>query len=361
MMFVREASAHDGRLLIDFLRATPLQAGTEFVLDRSPDFSALLRLRGSSRTFLAFARERLAGTVTALWHDAREGTGQVRVGEVVDLRVAEWAHGTPATARLLGAAREAFAAANVQWATCVIGDRNCAAMSLVRGAAGLPRLEPLSRYASVHYVVCRTLVPPPPRAGGRFTVRSASAIDAADLEALVEETSAHRRFAPLQPLRWPDTTGRHRAWIARDAGGAPAAALIVWDGFDLRRIRVVRYRGADRTLRIASVLASRCGLATALPPEGGALRLWASRWLPVRDGRRDAARALIRAALRDALAEHVHVVQMNLAADDPLLSALPRHPRSTYWSTLYGCELVCRSAEVLTAERGPYYLELALV
>src|SRR6185437_14123398 len=50
------------------------------------------------------------------------------------------------------------------------------------------------------------------------------------------------------------------------------------------------------TLRIASVLAARCGLATALPPEGGALRLWASRWLAVRDGRRDAARALIRAA-----------------------------------------------------------------
>src|SRR6185437_4977109 len=76
MISVREATPEDGRALIDFLRMTPLSAGTEFVLDRSPDFSALLRLRGTSRTFLAVSHERLAGTVTALWHDARDGRGR---------------------------------------------------------------------------------------------------------------------------------------------------------------------------------------------------------------------------------------------------------------------------------------------
>src|SRR6185437_8041075 len=116
MISVREATPEDGRALIDFLRMTPLSAGTEFVLDRSPDFSALLRLRGTSRTFLAVSHERLAGTVTALWHDARDGRGRVRVGEVVDLRVAEWARGSRAVARLLGAARDAFAEAGVDWA-----------------------------------------------------------------------------------------------------------------------------------------------------------------------------------------------------------------------------------------------------
>ena len=361
MISVREATPEDGRALIDFLRMTPLSAGTEFVLDRSPDFSALLRLRGTSRTFLAVSHERLAGTVTALWHDARDGRGRVRVGEVVDLRVAEWARGSRAVARLLGAARDAFAEAGVDWATCVIGDRNHAAASLVRGAAGFPRLEPLARFASVHFVVCRTLASPFSRRADRVMVRPARAADTVDLAALAEETSAPRRFAPLQPLRWPESSAGHRAWIARDIEELPVGALVVWDGFDVRRICIKHYHGGDRVLRIASVVGARYGLATALPAEGGALRIWASRWLGVRDGRMHVARALVKAALRDALLARVNVVQVNLAADDALGRALPCHPHSTYWSTLHGCELVHRQPSPPILAHGPYHLELALV
>lgn len=364
-MRIREATAGDGPALIDFFRATPLDAGVEFVLDRSPDFYALLRLRGTARTFLAVAGERLAGSVTALWHDARDGSGEVRVGEIVDLRVAEWAHGSRAVALLLGATRDAFAEAGAQWAVCVIGERNRAAVPLTSGRIGLPALEPLARYASVHFVVCRAPSASARPPAGRLTVWEAGAGDGADVERLVGEMAARRRFAPLEPFRWPEPTGTHRAWIARDGTGSPIGGLILWDGSAVRRIRVMRYRGLDRVLQLGTRLAQACGLANALPPPGDALRVWASRWLGVREGRLDAARALVRAALRAAVAKHIHVVQVNLPEDDPLLHALPPYPRSTYWSTLYGCPLEggarAQPATSSRAGHGPYHVDLALV
>ena len=133
---------------------------------------------------------------------------------------------------------------------------------------------------------------------------------------------------------------------------------------------LVRWQSAPDAARGALLaegtrLAQACGLANALPPPGDALRVWASRWLGVREGRLDAARALVRAALHAAVAKHIHVVQVNLPEDDPLLHALPPYPRSTYWSTLYGCPLEggarAQPATSSRAGHGPYHVDLALV
>ena len=53
-----------------------------------------------------------------------------------------------------------------------------------------------------------------------------------------------------------------------------------------------------------------------------------------------ADRALVRALVRTALAEAaragVHVLQVNVPERSHVLDLLPRGPRSTFWSTLYG-------------------------
>jgi hypothetical protein len=359
MITVREAIPADGLSLAEFFLRTPIEAGGEFVLDRSPDFSALLRMRGESRTFLALAGSQLAGTASALWHDAPEGQeGRLRIGEVVDLRVAEWARGGPATVRLLRAVRGALDAAGVDWAVCLIGDRNAAAVPLVRGAAGLPELRPLARYASVHFAACR--LPGTARPKG-ITVREATRDDGASLRALMEESLAARRFTSLPEVPWPDPAGMHRSWLALDPSGRPCGGLIVWDGSGVRRIRVTRYRGTDRLFRAVIGLAARFGLASALPPPGGVLRLWASRWLGVRGDRRDVVRALVHTALRGAAGEGVHILQINLAEGDPVLRSLPRALRSFYWSTLYGCALGAGRGPEDPAPEATYHADLALV
>ena len=354
MIRVREAGPGDGRALVDFLLRTPLRAGTEFVLDRSPDFTALLRLRGESRTFLAYAGSALAGTATALWHDVPNGRGSVRVGEVVDLRVAEWARGGPAAARVLRAVHDAFGAAGVDWAVSLIGDRNAAAAPLVHGKAGLPALRRLARYASVHFIACRL---PAPRWPSGIAIREAARGDAAAVRDLMEETFAERR-ASRPPLPWPDPAGMHRAWVALDTSGRPWGVLILWDGVGVRRIRVTRYRGVDHLFRAGVALAAGLGLAAPLPAPGDVLRLWASRWFGVRGDRRDVARALVQAALRCAAREGLHVVQINLREGDPLLGALPLAPRSCYWSTLYGCQL---GGSDDRAPEATYHADVALV
>lgn len=330
-MIVREATAADWPQVTDLFVATPVQAGTSFVLDRRPDFEALPRLRGESQTFVVSEGQWLAGTVTALWRRAMDGTKQITVGEIIDLRVAPWARGGRVTFHLLRAVHEAFVAARVEWILSLIGKHNLAARAVTVRKEGLPTLVPLEDFASIHFMAMRI----PSRRSGP-SVRAAGPSDADLLAEFWAEQNASERFAPPDTVAWPDPTGRHRAWLAFGPDGAPQGALIAWDGEALRRLRIVRYRTADLPLRAAMGVAAMLGRSAALPVPGEVLRLWATRLVVVRCGGARTLRALVDAALGSAVAEGRHVLQVNLHGHDPLLKQLPPYLRSTYWTTLYG-------------------------
>jgi len=356
MTVIREASATDGPALVAFFRDTSVRAGTEFVLDRGPDFAALLRLRGDARTFIALREERIVGAVTALWHEGLDGDQVRQVGELVDLRVAPELRGGPAAVRLLARAAAALEEVGADWVLCLIGDRNREAGRLVSGGAGLASLAPVSRYASVHYPVWRV---PRRRPPGGLSVRRAAAEDTPVLAELIRETATGRRFAPATLFPWPDPEGAHHAWIAEDGSGRPIGGLVVWDPMAVRRIRVRRYSPGDQILRGLMAFASLFGAARPLPSPGEPLRIWASRWLGARSSPAFVTRALVREAIRAAAAAGQHVLQLNLEARDPLLPALPVLPRSFYWSTLYGRPL--RDAGPMLPEAGICHTDVALV
>jgi hypothetical protein len=324
-LILREASAADWPEVAEFFLATPLQSGTSFVLDRRPDFSALPALRGRFRTFLVFQDRTLAGTVTALWHSARSGMLTMTVGEVMDLRVASWARGGRATLHLLRAAYDVFVAERVDWIVSLVGRQNDATLRLVGGRIGLPPLERLEDFASVHFVAARI-----PR------LVAARGADASLLNELCEAQAAAERLSPTESLAWPDPTGRHRAWLAFEPDGTPCGALVAWDGDALRRIRIVRYRASDLPLRIAVGIAASLRLTKPLPAPGEVFGVWATRLVIVRRGGSHTLRALLDAALSAAATAGQSALQVNLRARDPLLRGLPPYPRSTYWSTLYG-------------------------
>ena len=356
-MEIVEAAASDGVRLAEFLLDNPMGAGTDFVLDRSPDFNALLRLRGHFRTFCAYEGERLLGVATALWDDRRDGVATVRVGEFVDLRVASSARGGRAARRLLQEVLRVLDEVDVQWICAVIGDQNQAARRLVEGKAGLPRIAPLTRYVSVHMVALRV----PSRARGPMTIRPARESDADAIRDGV--TCIHRplRLRPESPIDWPDPTGRHRAWLAVRPDGSVMGGLVVWDGYDVRRVRVVRYTGADRVLRLFTQLLAPLHLAAPLPPPGGALRMWASRALWNDDGARAVTRALVAEALSAASASGVHVVQLNLPEASPLLGQLPLYPRSSFRSTLFGAPRVEEEGAADGSHSSGFFTDLAWV
>jgi hypothetical protein len=334
-LILREATAADWPEIADFFLATPLQSGTSFVLDRRPDFGALPALRGQFRTFMAFQRQRLVGTATALWHLARDGTDTTTVGEIIDLRVAPCARGGRAISHLLHAVYAVFVAERVDWIVCLIGKHNRAAISTVAGRVGLPRLEFLEDFASVHFIAGRI-----PRlfAANGVTVRAAEPSDASLLTELCAESYATQRFAPSESLEWPHPTGLYRAWLAFEPDGAPCGALVIWDGEPVRRLRIVRYSTSDLPLRIAVGVAARCGMANPLPAPNEVFGVWASSAVAVRQDDGRTLRALLDAALSAAVAAGQNVLQINLSAQDPLLHRLPPYLRSTYWSTLYGCQ-----------------------
>jgi hypothetical protein len=330
-VIVREANARDWPEVQDLFLATPVRSGAAFVLDRRPDFTALPRLRGNFQTFVASQDGRLAGIVTALWHRARDGAVQTTVGEVIDLRVAPWARGGRVAFKLLHAVREVFAANDVDWVTCLIGNQNDWASAITARCVGLPPLKPLEEFASVHFMALHIPVSP-----GSLFVREATAADAPVLAVFLAAQKSSERFVPEEEVAWPDPSGLHRAWIAFGPDGSPHGALVAWDGESARRLRVVRYRTADLPLRALMRVGSALGLSAPPPAPGEVLRLWATRLVAVRLGGAETLRALVGAALRSAVNEGRNVVQVNLCARDPLLQQLPPYPRSTYRTTLYG-------------------------
>jgi hypothetical protein len=333
-MRIREATLADNSDLTAFVANSPLSAGTHFVLDRSPDFFRLLQLRGNSRTFIAESKHHgIAGIVTALWHDVRdEKRDVVRLGEIVDLRVAPWARGGGTTARLLHAAKDALIEAVVSWVVFLIGDRNTDAKHLISGRAGLPKFEPLTRFASIHYIAWR----PPRRKHVGHAARAARPDEIDILNDLHDEMNITRRFVPQAAFDPADLSADQLSWIIPGANGKAAGGLVVWDGYEVRRVRIIRYQKRDTPLRICVSLASRLGLANRLPNRGEVLRIWASRFIGLREPNRGAIRSLVDLSLRAATDAGAHVVQLNLPETDPLLKLLPRYPRSIYWSTLYG-------------------------
>lgn len=349
-MMLREATAADWPEISAFFLATPLQSDTSFVLDRRPDFGALPALRGSFRTFLVFQDRRLAGTVTALWHPAASGARVVTVGEVIDLRVAPWARGGRAVFYLLHAAYEVFLAERVEWVFCLIGKHNRATSPLVARSTGLPPLEPLEDFASVNFVAGR--VPRLVAAKG-VTVRVAEESDGALVADAWRAEHATERFVPPDSFTWPDPAGRHRAWLAFGPDGTPCGALVTWDGSSVRRVRIVRYRAADRPIRAAIALAALLGITNPLPAPGEVLGLWASRAIAISRDDARTLRALLEAALSAAAAAAQSVLQLNLHGRDPLLRRLPPYPRSTYWSTLYGGP--CDGSPLPAAARAERY------
>lgn len=356
-MRIVEANDDDGPELADFVLDTPVGAGTDFVLDRSPDFTALLKLRGTSRTFCARQGDRLLGIATALWDERTDRDMTVRVGEFVDLRVTRIARGGPAARALLFAVLGAFDDVGIDWLTAVIGDGNRAATGLVRGKAGLPRLRSLTHYRSVHMVALRT----PRVMDGRIEVREATEADAAILQRAAGRVHRPLRLAPVTPFEWPDPTARHRAWIADHPSREPLGVLMIWDGFDVRRIRVARYHGTDRLLRRITLALEPLGLSAALPPPGGAVRMWGSRVFWNRTGAPAVTRALVNASLRAAAAAGVHVVQFNLMEEDPLLAQLPPYPRSSFGSTLFGAPRERGHAMDASAPASAFHADLAMI
>jgi hypothetical protein len=352
---IRAATPADGDALLAFFRDTAIAAGTSFAFDRVPDFFALLREQGESRTLMMHRGDRLVGMATVLWHPVQDGSQVARLAEVRDFRLASDARGGRAAYRLLAAVDDVLHEIAADWVVALISDANFAAFPMAEGRLGLSRLTPRTTYLSAHYM---TWSPPRPR-NPEWLVAEATPDDGDALLELLESNHAAARLAPLDRLPWPDPSGRTSAWLARDRHGRPIGCLMLWDGDALRRIRVMRYHWRDLPLRAISSVGGLLGGAVALPAPGGALRTWASRAFVATTGEPRLLRALLAEALRAGVRSGRHVVQLNLRSDDPIVSMLPRWPRSLHRSTIHAGPLTDRAGAGLTPTEH-FHADIAL-
>jgi ribosomal protein S18 acetylase RimI-like enzyme len=345
-VIVREASSADGPALVRLFLETPLVAGTSFVIDRAPDFFASIRPQTRAQTFVAEDTGRLVGVVTGTWRTVSDQGRQVKVGEIVDLRVAANARRSGVAHELLTRIKSVCEAAEVDWATCLIADRNAAVAGLVRGTGALPAFEPVDRWVSVHFIAWRV-----PRTGrsARVRVRRGTSADRPIVEGMQKDLMRDWRLRESHEAM-PEDPAEYHTWIAESATGEPRGALVLRDGARSRRIRVAKYGAGDAVLRAAVGVAARMGVATALPREGDVLRLWSSTWLGATCADPTVVRALLIAALHEAARERIHVVQINLSERDPIHAVLPRLPGSRFHSTLFALRRRTSSAPIGPAE-----------
>lgn len=356
-MRVREATDADGPALAELLLATPIEAGTAFALDRRPNFFALPRMRGTPRTFVAEEGARLSGMVTVIQREVEHLGALEQLGEIVDVRVAPTARGSRVLFHMLAMARTSLRPVDLAWLVCLIGDANVQARGLVKGQAGLPALQALTGYLSVHYIAQSLSRWLPAR---RVNVLEARADDGAHVAHIIERSRLGQRLLPSHGGGTIDQPG-HRTWLARDTNsGHVLGGMVVWDGTGVREYRVARYSTADAILRAATLVAAATGVGVALPAEGGRLPMWAVRALAVEEGCTHVVKPLVRAVLGTAVKEGVHVLQVNLPRDHPLVPALPLAPRATFHSTLYGRALK-ESAFPYPTGGATYHADLALL
>ena len=321
-MIVREATPDDGPALVRLFLETPLAAGTSFVIDRAPDFFATVRPQTRAQTFVADDGGVLVGVVTGVWRTVVDDERHASVGEIVDLRVAPHVRRRGVAYDLLTRIKSVFEATDIDWATCLVADRNAAVAGLVRGAGELPLFEPVDRWLSAHFIAWRM-----PRAGRRASlrVRRATSTDRQIVDAMQTDLTRDWRLRESHGAMPDDDPADYHTWIAESAGGDPLGGIVLRDGTRSRRIRVAKYGAGDRALRVAVKVAARMGV----------LRLWASTWLGAVRPEPVVVRALLLAALREAARAGIHVVQINLSARDPIRVVLPSLPGSRFWSTLF--------------------------
>jgi hypothetical protein len=279
---VRLARRDDSAALAELFARVVLDSDLSFAVERDPDFFALYDMELPESQQVVFTAEltgKLEGVASFLGRDAYLRGQRVRTAYMSDLRVSPKITGKVFGKMMGERYQEARRLLGVDLMYTAVFDSNRAAQkALVERSTRYPDkpwYNPLRKFdiRSLHFLAPRNL------RRARHRVRRATERDVDAISALLAADHRQRPFGYVfddrlleRRLRsWPGF-GIERFYLAVDARDNVLGCLAPWDAVDVKRYRVVGYKGDMRWVKRGYNLAARVLGAQPLPEPGGLLR-----------------------------------------------------------------------------------------
>jgi predicted N-acetyltransferase YhbS len=337
---IRPADEADNEGLLTLTRITPMAGTISVRIDREPDFFALLRLRGTSKVFVAARGPQVIGCVSVALRTAYISEVPETIAYIADMKVHPSFSGSRIAVRLIRALETDMRLAGVDVGFCVAADGNHRVMPLFEGRLGMPRWVRLGRFL-VH-----GLLPSPFNSDSkRYLIDAAQPADMPAITTLLDRFHRSRQFAPqlgegemgrtLAAAKEPFP----RTLVARKAERI-VATLTLYDTGPVKRNVLLNapasLKGALALLRL--VAAPFRGLH--VPRMGQSVRLLSVRYAACEHGHHAALGALLALGRAEAFRHRFTFLMFGLHERDPLRSLVRTIPRFTFsslaWATSLG-------------------------
>lgn len=343
---LRLARRDEGSALADVYALVPMDADLSLVVERSPDFFALYDIEHPEpdQHVVAFEKDgRLEGVASFLGRDAYLGGRRVRTAYMTDLRFTSAIRGGsvlgPVFAEQFAIASERLGAELMY--TVVFDGNGAAKKALVARDSRFPD-KPLYRPLRSFVITSLLLAHPRPARRTPYVVSRATEREMDEVLAFLEADQRTRPFGDVlhdgrferRLRRWPGLSPES-FYLARSARGTLVGCFAPWDAEDVKRYRVLGYRGAMKAVKTGYGALSKVLGATPLPEPGELLRYayLSHLCIPSHDP------AVLAALLDRAYADHrggPHAfLTLYLEPNDPLRPALRGYLTSGMAATLY--------------------------
>lgn len=369
---VRLARRDEGAALADVYAKVSMDADLKLSVERAPDFFALYDIEhdAADQRVIAFEKSgRVEGVGAFLARDAYLGGARIRTAYMTDLRFTSALRGGkvlgPVFAEQLRDASEALGAELLY--TVVFDGNGAAKKALVARDPRYPG-KPLYRPLRSFVITSVLLAHPRPARQVPFRVTRATEREMDEVLAFLHADQRRRPFGYV--LHEGQLERRLRSWpglspesfyLARSQRGTLVGCFAAWDAHDVKRYRVLGYRGALRGVKTAYGAVSRVLGARPLPEPGELLRYAYLSHLCVPSHDPAVLAALLDRAYADHRGGEHAFLTLYLEPNDPLRPALRGYLTSGMAATFYavGAPTSRFAARALGLEAAPGSIDYA--
>lgn len=331
MIEIRLAGPEDNAGLLELTRRCPMEGKVRLLIDRQPDFFALVRLRGESEVLVALDKGRHVGVIGVTYRDLYLNGKPLRGAYLNDFKVDPNYRNTTVALRLMAGIQQRVALTRAAFAYLVTPAGNRPLIRTLSGRAGIPAFRHLGDF-SVYEIQPRPCKEDP-RALRLDPEHAATAIAAFDAQ-----QARYQLGQVLQPEAFRAYLGHEAVTTYGITGAKGVEALVTTIDTAYCKQNVITKMPPLTAAGVAvQRLLSRFLPLAPLPKVGEPLRmLYVSQWmLPEGAGRAPAMRRLLRALSAQCYAEKMTFLSIGVHASDPLHETVRKFPAFEFESSLY--------------------------
>jgi len=298
-IILRSALPSDNEALIELTRSSPMisRTGTVYI-DRAPDFFALNRARGETRTIVAELGGRPVGYACYVVHDSLVGGKPMRVASAHDFRVDPSLRRHKVGSKVMAELFQRLAEAGCDYIYGMVARGNEQATPFTLGGPGWPQFSS----GGLFYNFMLQPFYRPPRT--RYQIEPARAEDVPEIVELINTHYSDHNFAPLYTQETFNTMLSSCVgydigdlFVARDHG-AIVAVLGVWEQSQAKGIVLLRLNPMlSLIFRLSGLIVRLLRLSIKVPKCGERMSSLYVRHAAAREGSEEAFRDLVRWAL----------------------------------------------------------------